>query len=334
MNNSLKEKEIILRRKRDFGEKINATFAFISRNFAPLYKSILFILGPIIAITGASFGLLMQKISNPETLLDGLDSNSIEDFYFGLFQMKEILGMMFFGSIGYIIAICLIYGYLKLYLNGERDISTEMVWGEIKGNFLKVLISVLGLFLFTLFISFILIFIFGIMITVTGAEDIGLILLLVFLFFGVFIYLITSIAFIFVAQVIENIGFLQAIGRSFKLIQNHWWSSLGFFVILSLITSCTSYIFQLPMQIVNMINTFHTIQNMEQGMNGSQLPDFLMIFFGILTNLGTYATLPILYIGIAFQYFNLVEHKDQTGLKEQISAFGTLTDDEEEEEEY
>ena len=52
---------------------------------------------------------------------------------------------------------------------------------------------------------------------------------------------------------------------------------------------------------------------------------------------GSYIVMMVPIIGIAFQYFNLVERKESTGLMQKIDSFGTQTstvEREEENEEY
>ena len=56
------QNKIEFQRYRDFGQIINSTFEFIRQNFLPLLKSLIFITGPFLLITGLLLGFYQKSI--------------------------------------------------------------------------------------------------------------------------------------------------------------------------------------------------------------------------------------------------------------------------------
>ncbi|MFT5617148.1 MAG: hypothetical protein ACI85I_000364 [Arenicella sp.] len=69
-----------LRKQRDFGEKMNASFEFLKLNFAPFYRGILFIVLPLGFLAGVSASMMAFQPANifgnmddPETMREMMD---------------------------------------------------------------------------------------------------------------------------------------------------------------------------------------------------------------------------------------------------------------------
>jgi len=141
-----------------------------------------------------------------------------------------------------------------------------------------------------------------------------------FLFGGIF-YLLVSVSLTFIIRANEKNGFFEAMIRSFKLVQNKWWSTFGLVFILYMIMGVISYIPLIPFYIVMVMNTLHNVNaNTFEGPSAS-MEIWTTVFFTIYYLLQMLLnTLP--NVGIAFQYFNLVELKEAKGLMNEIETFG------------
>lgn len=58
----MKKETIILQQERDFGDKINATFSFVSQNFKTLFLSLLYFAGPLGLIGGIANGIVQSSM--------------------------------------------------------------------------------------------------------------------------------------------------------------------------------------------------------------------------------------------------------------------------------
>ena len=101
-----------------------------------------------------------------------------------------------------------------------------------------------------------------------------------------------------------------AISSCFSLIKNNWWKTFGFLIILGLIASALSFVFQLPALIYQVITTIHVAQN-----ETSQVTESLSILFSIIQAIGTSLLQLLPFTGIGILYFSLVEQKENPALR-------------------
>jgi hypothetical protein len=121
---------------------------------------------------------------------------------------------------------------------------------------------------------------------------------------------------VFIARY-ENIGFGKAFGRSTKLIKDNWWKTFGLIILLSITVMIIGALFQLPMQIQTFSGIFANLNDPSQISNIS-----VNIFFVILSQVGNVLVVPILIIGTALHYFNLVERKEKKSILADIDQIG------------
>jgi hypothetical protein len=97
-------------------------------------------------------------------------------------------------------------------------------------------------------------------------------------------------------------------------------------MVLSLIVSVLSYIPIIPLYIVGIVTALHNVESKTSptaAFEGMQMVVSIIVpvFYLIYLLLGALPN-----IGIAFQYFNLVERKESRGLMSQIENFGQPQD--------
>ncbi len=176
--------------------------------------------------------------------------------------------------------------FMKLYKESSSTIGYSEVFEEVKKYF---------------FNNTLLIFVVGIL------STLGTIFCVLP---GIFLFVSFSFASIFLVLEDNTIG--GAINNTFALIKDHWWETFGLILILYLIYGVISGLFGLP----NLILTKLMFTSLE--VNKS-----LFIALSILSNVGSMIALVIVIIGIAFQYFNLKEIKNNTSLINDIDNIGT-----------
>ncbi|MGE0770736.1 MAG: hypothetical protein AB7K37_03410 [Cyclobacteriaceae bacterium] len=304
-------------KERDFSNKLNATFEFIKQNFLPLSKSILFIAGPPVLIGSAMLGNFFGSMF---TLGLGAGSNpALAENFFTSANFWLQLGLMFlFLLISGIVSISAINNYILLY--GEKKsnkIEVAEVWERVKETFWMYFGTMI---FFTLLIiaAYVLMIL---PVIVLGAISPFLIFFGFIAIVGGFFYLLISSSLTFFVRAYEKNGFFEAITRSFKLVQGKWWSTFGLLFILYLIVSTVSYIFILPWYITTVVGAMHTIET-----GSFEEPTMQSQIFATLSFMLYYLAQTILYtlpnVGIAFQYFNLVELKEAKGLMQKIDTLG------------
>lgn len=279
---------IELRQERDFSEKFNATFNFIKNNFKNYLWIMLVLIAPLAVVQSVFLnyfqGYITGFMGDSTFQSGGLDMG---EFAGNLISMYLILLLVF--AVFYTWMQTVVMAYLKLYLDGTNPITVGAVAGLAAKKFFRILGLVVLIGIITI-LGFMLCIIPGIYISIS------LIMVPLIVFF-------------------EGDPAFEAFGRSFKLIKNNWWSTLGLMIVTSFIVGIMAFIFAIPQYVVTMFSVF----NGEMPYNSVSYT-----IAGAVTGLGTGLLYPVIYIALAFQYFNLVEKKESTGLKQLIDQAPNL----------
>jgi hypothetical protein len=307
-------------RARDFSRKLNATFEFIKQNFKGLGKSILMIAGPPVLVASLIIGSFIGEFTSftQQAALNGGRVEGMENYFLSISFWLQIILMIVFLTLSSIMNIATINNYLVLY--GEKrtnKIEVSEVWARVRSTFWMYFRTML-LFMVLIIAAYIVLLI---PIGILGVISPFLVFFGFVFFFCGLIYLIFGASLTFIIRAFENNGFFVAIGRSFKLVKDKWWSTFGLITVLYLIMGITSYIFIMPWYIITMMSALHStsIDTFQGPSEGWQLMTILIFTLYYLAQM-ILAALP--NIGIAFQYFNLVELKEAKGLMTQIETLG------------
>jgi hypothetical protein len=317
---------IEFRRQRDFGDKISATFDFLRINFRSILRSVVLIAGPIILI-GIGLGVIFGSriAENWNTIFnDGFKS---EPLVFGSLILGGVLYFLFI----YTTIIAVIYSYIQLYLQDTDLINdTQTVFEYTKTNFLNIVKITLG----TIFLVLVVYGIFaGILVAVFagtsggGAASAGIMILaFMFIFFPILIYGVIALSFVPFICIIEEKGFFASISRSFYLIKNHWWNTFGYILVIGLIQTFMSYIFQIPLLFYS--SAFPLVSLGEKDSSFIYTAGYIILFLIYL--FGSQILNIFNLTAVAFQYFNIVEIKEGVGLQQRIHKVGEKKKEEEE----
>lgn len=292
----MERKIIDLRIARDFGQTVNVTFEFLRHNFKPLGKAILYIPGPFMLLSGVFSGLYQTTA-----------------FTFGMqpvniFEMtSEFLLSAIFILISMILLTALVYNYMIMYSESpETEIQVEQLWRRSKKDILKVT----G---FIILLSLILLLIFTPLFIVVFSGNVFITVMIFLLLLIPLVYVANSASLIFIAGIAERKGFIDSLKRSFELIKNKWWITLGLVIVFSLIQGFISFIFQLPQTVAAVIIGFSSIDGSQPGF----LAEIFLIIVSILSSF-SYLLYVISLAGLSFHYHSLIEQKEAKSLFQKI----------------
>ncbi|WP_128545666.1 hypothetical protein [Larkinella soli] len=277
---------MILFQQRDFGEKINATFQYAVQQARSLGAALLSIAGPVALLAGIGSGLMpLSEIFSRGT--------RIGDDYFGVIAPGSggvvMLLTIFFSLLTTLFVYLTVYGHLKVYDRTQGGpVEVADVWSEVKQS----LVGALG----AAFISAVLIFV-------------GM---LFFLLPGIYFAVVFSLAVVVV--VFENQTPVRFMGRCFDLIRDHWWSTFGLIIILSMITYILGIAFSLPVAVVSALNGMKVLP---------EVPTFVNILTSVISTVGSALVSSLMALALGFQYFNLVEKREGKGMLSAIESIGT-----------
>lgn len=282
---------IELFQQRDFGNKINATFQYITWNFRSLGLALLYIVGPVALAAGIAAGVMQ---SNMLRLVRESASASTNDFS-AAFQMIGFLSSpsfwltALFSLLANVAVILTTYAHMKVYERNQGSfVSVAEVWAEVEPLIGRaILISILNSIIVG--VSFLFLFIPGIYLAIVLSLSLA----------------VTSF---------ENTDFGATWSRCFQLIRDKWWSTFGLIVVMTLIVAVVGIIFSLPAAIIGFLT------------GAKLLPSVSVVWLmlgNVINQIGRTLLNVVIYTAIGFQYTNLVERQEGRGIQSAIDTIGT-----------
>ncbi len=295
---------IMLYQRRDFGEKINATINYVTQNFRSFGTAILYIGGPAALLTGIASGIMQSSIFDLSKSANR-DPGNVFAAFSGIFS-GSFLFVVVFGVIAQSLISLAAYTHLKLYHQRTKQgsfvglagsgqpvvpaITVAEVWADMQPNIGRVVITSL----------------------LVGLATFAAALLL--LIPGIYVGIVLSLA--LPVTIFEGSDFGTTWSRCFQLIKEKWWSTLGLLFVMAMLVGVVSFIFTAPAAVLGF-------------MIGAKLmpgvPTTIIVVAQAFATVGQYLLYSILYVGLGFQYFNLVERQEGTGLLSEIDSIGAAT---------
>jgi|GEM_PF-2350537 len=140
------------------------------------------------------------------------------------------------------------------------------------------------------------------------------------------IYLIITMSLASPIYVFENVSIGEAIKKSFKLINGKWWSTFGLLFVSGLIAIVVGLVFSIPTYVLMFGKVFTNLE--ETAQNPQSIYEAFESWYGSLSwaisMIGSNSAYIIPIIALSFQYFNLSERMEGTGLKSEIDNFENL----------
>lgn len=281
----MKKPEIELKKERDFSDVFNASFAFITQEIKRLFRVVVLYAGvPIILAAIMSAFYTQDSLSSVFFIIDGSAPEELDMGLMGLTVLFGLLAQLFIAG--------LVPAYLGEYEEkGKSGFTADDVWKR----FVRHLGAVIGYSL----LSFLIIIVGFLLFVIPG------------------IYLSVPLSFILYVKIIEDRNFSSTFSRSFQLVSSNWWVSFGIILLAYLILAVIGGLFSFPAMIVAGIEGFMVGSGQQEA---SQSNSLALIITSIIGGLGQYILYPVLYIIIAFQYYNLREQKDRDTLLDKVSA--------------
>ncbi len=286
---------LVLRKIRDFGERISDTLLFLKLNWKNLFLLYAVFVIPFLLLGtffgASSFGDFFTKISKGGLSRPG-------DFFRLDFFLAILLFMLAIAS--YATAI---YSYMRLY---EEKGGVKPTLSEVGKIYVAKCLSNIGYALLIIMIMFAGVF----------AAVIPILGVLAYMF-GL-IYFLINLCVLFPSNTSEDKPFGSAFIRSFYLVKNRWWFTFGYSIILMIIYYFFSYIIQFIVMIIFGISSINFID--PDGVS-SDFTKKLMYVLGLATIIQQVFYL-IVHVGLGVHYYSLREEKEGSGLEQRLEQLG------------
>lgn len=294
----LNDQPLKLRQVRDFGETLSATSLFIRYHGRPMYRALAVLCLPPMLVVGFLVGQRMQSFFGTAMAMAGGGSPD------GL--MGELIGfyvvLFFSGLVMYaitVLAIAVVHEYIRAYhLGDHHGISTKQLWDAARKQYW----SYFG----ASFLS-------GLLLVV------GFMLCLLPGFFP-----LAVLSLVLIVHAIERTGGSMALSRSYKLVINQFWPTLGLILVLGVMMVLIYYAISLIFMIIMGGSMF-------AGFSETPTPDAVaqsFSGFGLMMSVQYMAQqvvqfllYPYIWIALSLRYFSLVEEQESAGLRERVQGF-------------
>lgn len=287
MNNNYIE----FKKKRELGDILTDTFAFIRQNG----KSLLSVL---LKTSGISFILLLlasayythssANIFDPVSIRNGgmYNSGTLIIALFAMLATLLVFYALLFGTVLH---------YIKNYIDNKGNVDLEVILHGVKKDFGNII----GLGILSGLITF-----FGFMLCAIPG-----------------IYLYVPMSLVFSILVFRGTSISDAINDSFLLVKNEWWITFATLFIIAILIGVIGFVFSIPALIYTFTKTF-TAASEGSLADPSTMFDWVFIALNTLSSAAQYILYIITAISTAFIYYNLNERKHATGALEQIDSLG------------
>lgn len=269
---------------RDFSENFDMTLNFIKSNYGQILKGIAILIP----------ALLILAFFTPSTssLTSVMDPSDVVGFYSSIFSIGIILVYFLSTLITYIIFLYTI-AYMALYAKSSDGIvkNTE-VWSKVANAFLPMIGAAI---------------IFGFL------STIGILLciipgIIVYVYLGFYAYVYIN----------EDRGIIDSFYRSYEIVSNNWWITLGYGLVFAILVGIGGVIFTIPTYLV--------------GLGYALQIDFLSsdIFAYMATFISSVGGLllsPILYMALGVMYYSHRNKLERIDMITEIENIGVNTDE-------
>ncbi|MEP3387303.1 MAG: hypothetical protein ABJO02_03890 [Reichenbachiella sp.] len=270
--------------ERDLGTTLQDSSTFIKQNFLKIMKPTLtvvmipLLIGAFLMITG-----IQSMYSDMATMADPLQ------IYGAMAGMIPAYILML---IAFVLAYIMFIGYIKLYAEGQDDITLSDLTPFLKSKGLSLTLSSIVLII-TMYLGMILCVLPG-------------------------VYLAIVFAHFFAISIIEDTGFGATWKRSFFLIKDNWWSTFGLYLVTYLIALGVMILVYIPAYAIMAMGMFSAVNENDPSamMNSVSTGMSYIIPFYYLIGL----VMSLLYAVVSsFRYFSLMEQKDGSSERELIN---------------
>ncbi|WP_024770259.1 hypothetical protein [Aquimarina macrocephali] len=287
MNNNYIE----FKKKRELGDILTDTFAFIRENGKSLISVLLKTSGiafVLLLLASGYYTYSSANIFDPVSIRNGgmLNSGVLIIALFAMLATLLVFYALLFGTVLH---------YIKNYIDNKGSVDEGVVVQGVKKDFGNII----GLGILSGLITF-----FGFMLCAIPG-----------------IYLYVPMSLVFSILVFRNTSISDAINDSFLLVKNEWWITFATLFVIAIIIGIISMVFSIPAVVYTFTKTF-TAASEGSLADPSTMVDWVFIVLNTLSSAVQYILYIITAISTAFIYYNLNERKHATGALEQIDSLG------------
>lgn len=305
-------------RIRTFNEKMSVSFEFLRENWKQMLKLSFYLILPLCLFQSFAMNSFMRVYFSFISMEVGGMNSNVYSF------ITNFVVFMLFALLGSAMLNALIFTMMNEYERRDDRLMTIKI-GEIRKPLLRNIGKLLLIYLLQVGILMGVALIFGLLFAISSKAVIALlVLILILVLIAAILFFMVPMNLFMPIYIFEEIPFFQAFRKSFNYGLSHLGETFLVMLVFGLIANVVSSVAVTPWMVVMMIGQIFSLAEPGSGMQTSILYQFAIYILGILQSYGTYASMIIVAIAIAFQYFHIREKKEGITVSSDIQNFERL----------
>lgn len=306
-------------RVRSFGRIMSDTRGFIRDNFVVFFKTMLFMVGPIVLLTCTLESFYQINLSNGDDISESF--NRLGSYI----AINSILSQTRWAING-LVTVVVVSHFIRVYREkGEGKFDISDVGRSIRKDFFGTLFAFIMMLLIVTVVALIIGY------TMYGLAEVSVGGFVMIMLAGSVAYLLIRFPFwyfvfsVFFARTSgpKNRNVFSGMGLAGKVFSGNWWMTWVIFFCMWLILYLLGFAISLPAKMAGYILQLFSIDL------SADSPDYRLLQT-VLTSVGEFARTivnSVFCISVALQFFSLKEKEDGEGTNELIEEIGTKNDD-------
>lgn len=299
-------------RRRDFGEKMSATFDFIGRNLKPLLVICTCLLLPVALIQGIFLNSYTGSISEMTSLPTSAMENEMGRLMGPL--TGSVAGLTITSLLSACLLIAAVYTLMQKY--NEEGTLEGVTFASIKTALVRNAKRGLGALLFLTLVLTVYILIVGLLVFISPWTALATI--------PAFFVLLFPSTLIYTCYLFEPISIWRAFKKAYRLGFATWGGLFLMVVLTSIIAGIIQGVASTPWYIAFMAKSLLTHTGNESEFVYSGGFRIMQYFFSVILVLGSFLSSMVVYIGQAYQYASAREKVEPVSISADIDQFEQL----------
>jgi len=319
------EQKIHYRKVRDLGAIFSAAFGFIKQNFKPFFGSILFLAGPFIIVGSAVSAYMIGSSTTITRMLQNMDS------FYGNLIISYLFSMIFY-FIGITVYNVVLNKNIMANekLEPHESLTINHALSGFFNDFWRMLGNMLLLTLFLVIAVIVIALVFGGIFALIGAGGgsssggaIAMAVIMVLLFFAGMLLFGPVLSYIPLAALFicqrDRVGIFEALRKVFYYLKGNFWPTWVVSFVALICYMVMGFVVQIPVFIISMVSTFSRIKSVAGYGEQDESTPLLMVVVIIISSLLSYCVMSVYYLMTIYQFTNLEERKEGSGIIDKIN---------------
>ena len=299
---------------RTLSETFTVTFEYLRENWKPLLLFSFYLILPICLIQAFSMNAYLRLAFSM-----GYESaaGTIDGFIFSFIRDSVILTII--TLIGNSVLYSMVYSLMTAYERRDNRLM-EIKLEDCKQSLIRNAVKMLQVSLFLIGISILIAGFIGLLAWIAIETLFVTLPVLVIGCIAVWIPLNLFMP----IYIFEDISFFEAFQKSFKYGFSSWGETFVLILVFGLLANIISGVTMLPWYIVVMFGEIFSLTEPDSALNASIWYQFISYLLGIVQAFGTYVSIILGTVAIAFQYFHIREKLEGVSFDASIQNFEQL----------